>query len=68
MSVMKQLVKGNPVVFTGGDIPEVVCEPGKEKEALELMVKMNLITLVRPVRKTGFRFPDFPACGRCQRG
>jgi hypothetical protein len=53
MSVGKALVEGQPVVFTGeGRLPEVVCEEGKEKEALELMVKMELITLTRPVRES----------------
>ena len=53
MSVGEALAKGQPVVFTGeGRLPEVVCEKGKEKEALELMEKMELITLVRPVRKS----------------
>ena len=51
MSMGKALVDGKPVVFTGEDrLPEVVCEEGKEKEALELMVQMKLITLIRPVR------------------
>jgi len=53
MSMGKALIDGKPVVFTGADrLPEVVCEEGKEKEALELMVKMELITLTRPVRES----------------
>ena len=53
MSMGKALVEGKPVVFTGEDrLPEVVCEEGKEKEALELMEKMELITLIRPVRES----------------
>ena len=51
MSMGEALAKGIPVVFTvEGRLPEVVCEEGKEKEALELMEKMKLITLTRPVR------------------
>lgn len=43
------LKEGRPVVFTReGHPPEVVCEPGKEREALELMEKMKLIVLMRP--------------------
>ena len=42
---------GVPVVFTSatGEIPEVVCEPGKECQALETLAKMGLIKLRRPV-------------------
>lgn len=40
---------GVPIVFTAkGRKPEVVCEPGKEAQALETMEKMGLITLLRP--------------------
>ena len=47
MSIGKALMDGKPVVFTGKDrLPEVVCKEGKEKEALELMAQMNLITLI----------------------
>jgi hypothetical protein len=44
------LKEGSPVVFTRkeGGKPQVVCEPGKEREALELMAKMGLIELMRP--------------------
>ena len=48
MSFAKALMEGKPVVFTGGDKPDVVCPEGKEKEALELMVDMGLIKLTRP--------------------
>jgi len=44
------LKEGQPVVFTCPGRPhQVVCEPGKEREALELMEKMKLIVLMRPV-------------------
>jgi len=40
---------GGAVVFTkDGDVPEVVCEFGKEPEALELLDRMGLIELMRP--------------------
>jgi hypothetical protein len=53
MSVGSALAEGKPVVFTGeGKLPEVVCEEGKEKDALELLVKMDIIKLMRPVRKS----------------
>ena len=43
------LAKGVPIVFLRkGDVPEVICEPGKEAEALDTMEKMNLIKVVRP--------------------
>lgn len=43
------LSKGVPVVFTRkGTCPEVICESGKETEALQLLEKMNIITLLRP--------------------
>ena len=48
-SIGEALVKGVPIVFTVKDrIPEVVCEPGKEREALELLDKLKLIRLMRP--------------------
>ncbi len=48
-SLREALVTGRPVIFTGeGHVPQVVCEIGKEREALELMQKFKLIELVRP--------------------
>ena len=48
-SIGEALMKGVPVVFTvKGRAPEIVCEPGKELEALELLDKMKLIVLMRP--------------------
>ena len=48
-SLGEALAKGQPVVFTIEGRPhQVVCEPGKEREALELMEKMGLILLMRP--------------------
>lgn len=41
------LAAGQPVVFTiSGRPPEVMCQPGKELEALELLDKMGLIKLL----------------------
>ena len=49
-SIGGALQEGQPVVFTlTGRVPQVICEPGKEREALELMEKMKLIELLRPV-------------------
>lgn len=45
------LAKGVPIVLTFSGvsrIPQVICEPGKERQALETMEKMRLIELVRP--------------------
>lgn len=45
------LAKGIPVVLTASDgsrVPQVICEPGKECQALETMQKMGLIDLIRP--------------------
>lgn len=45
------LAKGVPIVMTSSDgsrVPQVICEPGKECQALETMEKMGLIELVRP--------------------
>lgn len=51
LSLGGALARGIPVVFTGeNQLPQVVCIPGKEKEALELMDKMGLIKLIRPVK------------------
>jgi hypothetical protein len=49
-SMGEALKRGQPVVFTRNDdtCPEVVCEPGRENEALELLAKMKKITLIRP--------------------
>ena len=47
MSFAKELMEGKPVVFTGKEVPNVICPKGKEKEALELMKDMGLITLTR---------------------
>jgi hypothetical protein len=58
MSVGSALAQGKPVVFVdtesgkdGKRKIEVVCEKGKEKDALETLAAMKIITLVRPVRK-----------------
>ena len=50
MNMGGALAQGIPVVFTAADgrKPDVICEPGKEKEALELLEKMGIITLSRP--------------------
>ena len=47
MSVGKALIDGQPVVFTASDgrVPHVVYRRGKEKEALELLEKMDIVTL-----------------------
>lgn len=48
-SIGEALMKGVPVVFTvKGRAPEIVCEPGKEKEALELLDKMGIVKMMRP--------------------
>ena len=50
-SMGEALSKGIPVVFTRESthqVPEVICEPGKEREALELLQNMGLIEIVRP--------------------
>jgi len=62
MSTGKALIKGMPVVFTCSDgrLPNVVCEPGKEKEALELLERMSIITLSRPVRDNSHGVPIEP--------
>lgn len=40
---------GVPVVLTAaGEKHSVICEPGKELEALELLEKMGIIKLMRP--------------------
>lgn len=49
MSIGKALAEGKPVVFTGSGVPEVVVPPGKEKQALELLEKKELIKVIRPV-------------------
>lgn len=48
MSFAKALKEGKPVVFTGKEVPEVICEVGNEAEALNLLAEMGLITIVRP--------------------
>lgn len=48
-SIGEAMIKGVPIVFRiEGRVPEVVCEPGKEAEALELLHKLKLIQLMRP--------------------
>lgn len=48
-SIGEALVKGVPVVFRiEGRVPEVVCEPGKEREALDLLDKLGIVKLLRP--------------------
>ena len=48
-SLGEALATGVPVVFTAKDkVPDVVCEPGKELQALETMHKMGIINLMRP--------------------
>jgi hypothetical protein len=48
-SIGEALAKGVPIVFTGkGRIPEVVCEPGKEAQALDILEKMDIIKILRP--------------------
>lgn len=48
-SIGEAISIGTPIVFTrDGMVPEVVCEPGKEKEALDLMHQLKLILLIRP--------------------
>ena len=48
-SLGEALATGVPVVFTFKDrVPDVVCEPGKEMEALETLHKMGIINLMRP--------------------
>ena len=42
------LMSGTPVIMTGGGKIRVVCQPGKEKEALETMDEMGIIQLMRP--------------------
>ena len=47
------LANGVPIIFTReGSCPEVICEPGKESQALETMEKMGLIKLLRPHKGT----------------
>ena len=54
MNIGGALAKGIPVVFTvEGKVPQVICAEGKEREALELLEKMELITLDRPVHISG---------------
>ena len=52
-SLGEALAEGVPVVFTklDGSVPDVVCEPGKELQALELLEKMGRIKLIRPASK-----------------
>ena len=48
-SFSEALEMGVPIVLTSKDgIPQVICEPGKERQALETMQKLGLIKLVRP--------------------
>lgn len=49
MSVGTALAQGTPVVFTGDKrIPQLVCEPGKEREGLELLEKQGIVVILRP--------------------
>lgn len=49
MSVGTALAQGTPVVFTSeGRVPQLVCEPGKELEGLELLEKKGIVTILRP--------------------
>lgn len=41
-------MSGIPVIMTGGGKIRVICRPGKEKEALEMMDEMKIIQLMRP--------------------
>jgi rubrerythrin len=59
MGFAKALKEGRPVVFTGKEVPEVICEVGSEAEALDLLEKMELITIVRPQSgETGWVCPQ----------
>lgn len=68
------MAKRQPVVFTAKDrIPQVLCEPGKEREALEMMDKMGLILLLRPdegrrPEGTLKPFAEKIDCGFCGKG
>lgn len=47
------LSSGIPVIFTYKDkCPEVVCNKGKEADALELLSKMGIIKIIQPVKIT----------------
>lgn len=47
MSLGEALKNGGPVVFTRkGDIPSLVCAPGKEAEALKLLDQKGIIRLM----------------------
>jgi hypothetical protein len=49
MSVGTALAQGTPVIFTrDGGVPQLVCEPGKEVEALELLEAKGLIIRLTP--------------------
>ena len=51
-SIGEALATGAPVVFTFSKVDkpvcQVVCVPGKEQEALELLHKMKVVELLRP--------------------
>jgi len=40
------LMAGDPVVMTGGKVPEVLCRMSKKVEALDLLDQMGLIKIV----------------------
>lgn len=46
------LAMGIPVIFQSDKGIEVVCEHGKEAEALDTMEKMGIIKIMRPVLLT----------------
>lgn len=40
------LMSGDPIVMTGGKVPEVLCRLSKKAEALDLLDQMGIIKIV----------------------